>query len=66
MEPPVYPCLTSTGYGPQNPFKDGGVVDRIGLKAWRDRRREQLSSCSGRRTKDQPRIPHCLVHVIHR
>jgi hypothetical protein len=41
-----------------NPYKDGGVVDRIGLRAWREHRRQQLGP-SGR-------IPPALVHLISR
>lgn len=44
------------------PFVDGGVVDRIALKAWRDRRRSQLSKTG--ESGLQP--PPCLVHVIKR
>ncbi|GLC67977.1 hypothetical protein PLESTF_000630000 [Pleodorina starrii] len=46
------------------PFKDGGVVDRVGLKAWRDRRRAQMKSSNGSSPPRQP--PPCLVHVIDR
>jgi hypothetical protein len=42
-------------------LKDGGVVDRIGLSAWRQRRR--LQQQFGRRSA---RLPPCLVHVIER
>lgn len=42
-------------------LKDGGVVDRIGLSAWRQRRRQQQQF--GRRSA---RLPPCLVHVIER
>lgn len=42
-----------------SPCKDGGVVDRIGLKAWRNRRRRQLSTSA-----HSP--PPALVHVIER
>lgn len=49
------------------PFIDGGVVDRIALKAWRARRRAQLSAAAGAvpgSANGAP--PPCLVHVIHR
>jgi len=51
-------------------LKDGGVVDRIGLKAWRDRRRRQ--SLGGLLSAHKPggvrasRPPPCLVHIIER
>ncbi len=44
------------------PYKDGGVVDRVGLKAWRTRRRAQRASSSSL----SPSLPPCLVHVIER
>ncbi|GIL57044.1 hypothetical protein Vafri_12282 [Volvox africanus] len=47
------------------PFKDGGVVDRVGLKAWRDRRRAQMKSAKGPSSASRP-PPPCLVHVIDR
>ncbi|GIL83781.1 hypothetical protein Vretimale_10462 [Volvox reticuliferus] len=47
------------------PFKDGGVVDRVGLKAWRDRRRAQIKSGKGPSSVARP-PPPCLVHVIDR
>ncbi|GLI64293.1 hypothetical protein VaNZ11_007477 [Volvox africanus] len=48
------------------PFKDGGVVDRVGLKAWRDRRRAQIcQSAKGPSSASRP-PPPCLVHVIDR
>ena len=46
-------------------FKDGGVVDRIGLKAWRDRRRMQHAAAFGKQ-QGSGRLPTCLVHVIQR
>ncbi|KAG2446400.1 hypothetical protein HXX76_000985 [Chlamydomonas incerta] len=49
------------------PFKDGGVVDRVGLKAWRDRRRAQISKQLAAGDANAPlRPPTCLVHVIDR
>ncbi|PNW76990.1 hypothetical protein CHLRE_10g417750v5 [Chlamydomonas reinhardtii] len=49
------------------PFKDGGVVDRVGLKAWRDRRRAQISKQLAAGDGNAPlRPPTCLVHVIDR
>eukprot|EP00878_Enallax_costatus_P001001 GHUV01001133.1.p1 GENE.GHUV01001133.1~~GHUV01001133.1.p1 ORF type:complete len:379 (+),score=111.33 GHUV01001133.1:278-1414(+) len=42
-------------------LKDGGVVDRVGLSAWRQRRRQQHKL--GRRGD---RLPPCLVHIIER
>ena len=58
-----------------NPFKDGGCVDRIGLTAWRDRRRQQLgipkalpdAVAAGdvkEKKKGQKEVPPCLVHII--
>jgi predicted acylesterase/phospholipase RssA len=43
-------------------FKDGGVVDRIGVKAWRERRRRLHSGGNGAPAP----LPPCLVHVIER
>eukprot|EP00879_Flechtneria_rotunda_P002076 GHRR01002255.1.p1 GENE.GHRR01002255.1~~GHRR01002255.1.p1 ORF type:complete len:329 (+),score=124.55 GHRR01002255.1:736-1722(+) len=43
-------------------LKDGGMVDRVGLAAWRQRRRQQ-QKLLGRRTSP---LPPCLVHVIDR
>ncbi|KAG1679637.1 hypothetical protein FOA52_006154 [Chlamydomonas sp. UWO 241] len=40
----------------QNPCKDGGIVDRVGLKGWRERRRTQGFLVP----------PPCLVHVVQR
>ena len=48
--------------GRRSALRDGGVVDRIGLKAWRDRRRAQ----SARAPRGKPRPPPCLVHIIER
>ncbi len=44
-----------------NPFKDGGVVDRVGVSAWRDRRRRQLAAGEKRGV-----VPPALLHVIYR
>ncbi|GAX86333.1 hypothetical protein CEUSTIGMA_g13745.t1, partial [Chlamydomonas eustigma] len=62
--PLIFQGVHIPGYGQQNPFKDGGVVDRVGLKAWRDRRRSQLASAG--RQHEGGRLPPCLVHVIKR
>jgi predicted acylesterase/phospholipase RssA len=43
-------------------FKDGGVVDRIGVKAWRERRRRM----GGNAAAAAGPLPPCLVHVIER
>ena len=53
--------------GPRS-LKDGGVVDRIGLKAWRDRRRRlSLASPLSAPPRAAPAPPPpCLVHVIAR
>lgn len=42
------------------PFKDGGIRDSIGLKAWRDRRRKQ------HKNKKKYSPPAALVHVVKR
>lgn len=47
--------------GVHSGLKDGGVVDRIGLAAWRQRRRQQQS-----RGHHGRRLPACLVHIIER
>ncbi|KAI8469843.1 MAG: acyl transferase/acyl hydrolase/lysophospholipase [Monoraphidium minutum] len=56
--------------GKYSGLKDGGVVDRIGLKAWRDRRRRQslagLLDARGALPPRAARPPPCLVHVIER
>lgn len=43
-------------------YKDGGCVDRVGVAAWRQRRRRQQLGASG---AGGP-LPGCLVHVITR
>lgn len=67
-------------HGHANPFMDGGVVDRVGLKAWRQRRREQARQQQqgrgggGRGSREngvegegeECWLPPCLVHVIER
>jgi hypothetical protein len=49
---------------------DGGVVDRVGLKAWRQRRRDQARQLYGgglNEAGDEAcMLPPCLVHVIER
>lgn len=50
------------GHSQCNPCKDGGVVDRVGLRAWRDRRRAQLKE----RGLSPSGVPPALVHVISR
>ncbi|GBF93910.1 hypothetical protein Rsub_06159 [Raphidocelis subcapitata] len=57
--------------GKYSSLKDGGVVDRIGLKAWRDRRRRQslggpLSPRAAGAALRASRPPPCLVHIIER
>jgi len=44
-------------------LKDGGMVDRVGLAAWRQRRRQQRCLASD---VVGSRVPPCLVHVIER
>ena len=44
------------------PFRDGGVVDRTGLRAWRARRAAQAAA----RGHGAAPPPPALVHVIHR
>jgi hypothetical protein len=58
---PVSLLLVCAITGVYSGLKDGGVVDRIGLSAWRQRRRQQQQF--GRRSA---RLPPCLVHVIER
>ena len=48
--------------GVTSSLKDGGVVDRVGLKAWRERRRRSNHSYA---LGGQP-LPACLVHIIER
>lgn len=54
-------------------LKDGGVVDRVGLAAWRQRRRQQAASgmavarSGGSQTQQLGMAPPpCLVHIIER
>jgi predicted acylesterase/phospholipase RssA len=48
-------------------FKDGGVVDRIGVKAWRERRRRLHAHDAAATSTTSPLfLPPCLVHVIER
>jgi len=48
-------------------FKDGGVVDRIGVKAWRERRRRMHAALHGTGpASSRAPLPPCLVHVIER
>lgn len=54
-------CAVICNSGMYCGLKDGGVVDRIGLAAWRQRRRQQQQL--GRRSS---RLPPCLVHIIER
>mmetsp|Transcript_20160 Transcript_20160/g.36221 ORF Transcript_20160/g.36221 Transcript_20160/m.36221 type:complete len:797 (-) Transcript_20160:1681-4071(-) len=46
--PFVFEGVDIPGLRPLGPFKDGGVVDRVGLKAWRNRRRAQIARVHGR------------------
>lgn len=55
-------CLTFAGRHGHNPYKDGGLVDRVGLHAWRNRRRSQALA----RGHSAARVPPALVHVIAR
>ncbi len=50
----------NTGH-PGGPFKDGGVIDRIGLTGWRTRRRQQ-----GRGMASTIAPPPAVVHLIRR
>lgn len=66
------------GGGTLGPLKDGGVVDRVGLRAWRERRRLQMQAAYGGLSGSgaiigkaglggaPPPPPPCLVHVINR
>mmetsp|Transcript_22284 Transcript_22284/g.38117 ORF Transcript_22284/g.38117 Transcript_22284/m.38117 type:complete len:210 (-) Transcript_22284:228-857(-) len=58
--PFIFEAVDIPGQGEHNPFKDGGVVDRVGLAAWRARRRAQASAAG------HARVPPALVHVISR
>ena len=59
--PALFAPVVIPGREAQGPFKDGGVVDRTGLVAWRDRRR----SAAGGDTAPSP-PPPALVHLIGR
>lgn len=47
-------------------LKDGGVVDRVGLSAWRERRRQQHERQHGQPVSSSASLPPCLVHIIER
>jgi hypothetical protein len=47
-------------------LKDGGMVDRVGLSAWRERRRQQHERQHGRPVSSSTSLPPCLVHIIER
>lgn len=47
------------------PYVDGGVVDRVGLKGWRDRRRRQLGAADSR-VLGLKQSPPAVVHLIGR
>lgn len=57
---PVPACLSRAGG--LTGLKDGGMVDRVGLSAWRQRRRQQQEAAGGGKKS----LPPCLVHVIER
>ena len=46
---------------PGGPFKDGGVIDRIGLSGWRTRRRQQRRGIASAVAP-----PPAVVHLITR
>jgi hypothetical protein len=61
----IMPCIVRLGVlhvGMSGSLKDGGVVDRVGLKAWRERRRRVTPSY----TLGSQSLPACLVHIIER
>lgn len=64
--PFIFQSVDIPGCNGQNPFKDGGVVDRVGLKAWRERRRRQNALMNGGGSSVPARVPPALVHVISR
>lgn len=47
-------------------LKDGGMVDRVGLAAWRQRRRQQQHLAADAAGSSGSVLPPCLVHVIER
>ncbi|KAG1667613.1 hypothetical protein FOA52_001667 [Chlamydomonas sp. UWO 241] len=59
--PLMFKGVAIPGREHQGPFKDGGMVDRVGLAGWRQRRRVQLSSGAAHGV-----VPPALVHVIQR
>jgi hypothetical protein len=46
-------------------LKDGGMVDRVGLSAWRRRRRAQRQHHAAPHSSSHS-VPPCLVHIIER
>ncbi|KAL6757388.1 acyl transferase/acyl hydrolase/lysophospholipase [Haematococcus lacustris] len=60
--PFMFQSVDVPGQQGRNPCKDGGVVDRVGLAAWRARRRRQAAAGSGL----PHHVPPALVHVISR
>jgi predicted acylesterase/phospholipase RssA len=63
--PGLFAPLAIAGAPHPGPFRDGGVVDRTGLRAWRARRASQAASAARRGVSPSP-PPPALVHVIHR
>ena len=48
------------------PFKDGGLVDRVGLAGWRRRRAARASRNGGGGGNAHGAAPPALIHLIQR
>lgn len=55
--PGLFAPLAIAGAPHPGPFRDGGVVDRTGLRAWRARRASQAASAARRGVSPSPRLP---------
>ncbi|GMH33314.1 hypothetical protein BSKO_01148 [Bryopsis sp. KO-2023] len=75
--PLLFAGVDIPGREEDNPFKDGGSVDRIGLKLWRNHRRSLLEASNNSKPSASPSdwfskskspasVPDALVHVISR
>jgi predicted acylesterase/phospholipase RssA len=65
--PALFAPVSIPGREGVGPFKDGGVVDRTGLRQWRARRRREAAAAAGggeAGSADSP--PPALVHLIGR
>lgn len=64
--PALFAPVVIPGREAQGPFRDGGVVDRTGLVAWRDRLRAAAAAGSVGSAQPPAPPPPALVHLIGR